>query len=57
MPEVKELVQLHNLHMYHVMIQSELKNLIAANAVGTAKLELWSGSATDKNPGLIVRSG
>jgi len=38
MLEVKELVKLHNLHIHHVMLQSELKNVIAAKAVGTGQL-------------------
>ena len=32
--EVKERLKLHNLHIDHVTIQSELKYLIRANVVG-----------------------
>lgn len=44
MLKVKELVELHNLLIHHVVIQLELKYVIAARAVVTIKLELRSGS-------------
>jgi len=53
---VKELVTLPNLHIHHVMIQSELKHLIESKAVGTVKLELRSGSNQAKNPRIDVPS-
>jgi hypothetical protein len=35
--EVKDRLKLHNLHIHHVMIRSELKYVIGAKNVGTAK--------------------
>ena len=57
MMEVKELVKLHNLHIHHLMIRSELKYLMAAKAVGMVMFEPRSGSNTAKNPRFFVRSG
>jgi len=37
MPEVNELLHLHNLLIDHVKIQSELKNLIAAKVLPEVK--------------------
>jgi len=56
MLEVKELIKLHNLRIHEVIVQSELKNLIAAKAVGTVKLEPQSGSNPAKNPRFYVQS-
>jgi len=57
MLEVKELIKLRNLCIHHVMLQSELKYLMAAEAVGTIKLEPQSGSNPAKNPRFYVLSG
>jgi len=57
MLEVKELITLYNLRTHHVMIWSELKNLIAVKAVGTMRLEPQSGSNLAKTPRLYVQSG
>jgi len=56
MLEVKDLAKLHKLCIHHVMIRSELKNLIAAKAVQTVKSELRSGSNPAKNPKFYVRA-
>ena len=55
--EVKERVRLHNLRTDHVVIRSELKDLIGAKGVGTVYLELWSGSNPAKYLQFYVRSG
>ena len=54
---MKERLKLHNLHIDHVTIRSELKYLIGAKAVGTVKLELQSGSNLAKNPRFYGRTG
>jgi len=56
-PEVKVLVKLQNVHIYHVLIRSELTYPIAANNVGTGMLKLWSGSMPAKNPRFYFWSG
>jgi len=50
MLEVEVLAKLHNSRTHHVMIQSELKNLIAAKAGGNLKLQPQSGSNPAKHP-------
>jgi hypothetical protein len=55
--EVKERLKLHNLHVDHVSIWSELKYFIGANAVGTRKLKPRSGSNSANNPWLDLHSG
>jgi len=55
--ELNELVKLHNLHIHHVLIRSELKDLIAAKEVGTVQLEPLSTSNPAKYPRFNVRSG
>ena len=54
--KVKARWAVHNLHTDHVMIQSELKYLIAAKGVGTAKLELWASSCPVEQPRVYVWS-
>ena len=54
--EVKERLELHNLRIDHVTIQSKLKYLIGAKAVGTEKLEPRSGSNLAQNPRFYVWS-
>jgi len=54
MQEMKQLIKLHNQRIHHVMIWSELNNLMAANAVGTVKLQPQSGSNLAENPGFYV---
>jgi len=50
--EVKERLELHNLHTYHVMIQSELKYLTTAKVAGTIKWNRGLGTTRPTNEGL-----
>jgi hypothetical protein len=54
MPEVQELIILHNLHTDQVTVQSELRYLVGAQAVETVNLEPQSGSNTAKYLQLYV---
>lgn len=56
MLEVQEVGKLEHWPTHHLMIGSEPKNLIAAKALETIKLELWSGFNLAKNPWLCIRS-
>jgi len=49
MLEMKELVKLHNLHIHHVTIQSELRYLIGAEVAGTLKWNRGPSSTWPKN--------
>jgi len=55
--KVTERPELHILRADHVMIRWELKYLIGNKGVGTAKLELRSGSNPAEKPRDYVRSG
>jgi len=55
--EVKEGLELHNLHTDHLMMQSELKYLIGAKVVGTVKMEPRSGCNPAKNRGFMSGPG
>jgi len=57
MLEVKELIKLRNVRSQYVTIWSALKNFIAAKAVGTEELELWSGSNQATIPQFYYRTG
>jgi hypothetical protein len=48
--EVKDRLKLHNLRIHHVMIRSELKYLIGAKNVGTAKWTRGLVPTRPKNP-------
>ena len=56
-PEVKVRLKLHNLHIHHVMIWSELKYLIAAKNIGTAKWTRGLSSTWPKNTGFHFGPG
>jgi hypothetical protein len=55
--DVTDLIQPQNLRIRYVTIQSAHKNKIAVKAVGTATLELRSGSNTAKTEHLYNRYG
>lgn len=57
MLEMKELVNLHNLCIHHVMIPSDLNKLMAANGEETVKLDWLSISNQAKIPPFLVRCG
>jgi hypothetical protein len=48
---------MHNQHIDHVTIRSELKYLTGGKCLGTELLEPRSGSNPGKNPRVYVRSG
>jgi hypothetical protein len=54
---VKEWLKLHNLHIDHVMIQSELKYLIGAKVAETRKWNRGMGSTQPKNHGFMSGTG
>jgi len=47
---VKERLKPHNVHIHHVMIQSELKNLIGAKDLGLQ----WPGFEVELGPNATV---
>ena len=55
--EVKDRLNLHNLYIHHVMIRSELRYLIGAKNVGTAKWTRGSVSTRPNNTGFRFGPG
>jgi hypothetical protein len=46
---VKEQLELHNLRTDHVMIRSELRQLIGAKVAATGRQNSWLGTTQPKN--------
>jgi len=57
MPEVSQLMILHNLRTDHVAVRSELKYWIEDKAVGTVNLQLQFSSNLAKYPRFYARAG
>jgi hypothetical protein len=57
MQEVKELVELHNLRIHHVMIRSKLIYLIGGKVAGTVIWNRGPGSTLPKNRGFMSGPG
>jgi len=57
MLELKGLVELHDLHIHHVTIQSELRYQTGANVAGSIKWNRGPGSTRPKNRGFMSGPG